>query len=151
MDDTIHIKVKELIENGLRNNMIVNNLKSAHRVDINATQIQNICDDTINEVLKFDQKNYKLSVDRLLSLFNKISDVSFVYMMHTITSRFVTFHKTKGECNAHKVKNQNDKDSYGSLTSEDTNCIETWRKQLKMKIRSLLHLLGVMMMKSIRC
>ena len=131
IDDTIRIKVKELIENGLRNNMIVNNLKSAHRVDINATQIQNIREDSINEVLNVDEKNYKSSVDRLLSLFNKMSDVSFVYMMHTITSGFVTFHKTKGECNAHKVNNQNDKDSYGSLTSEDTNCIETWRKKLK--------------------
>ena len=131
IDDTIRIKVKELIENGLRNNMIVNNLKSAHSVDINANQIQNIREDSINEVLNVDEKNYKSSVDRLLSLFNKMSDVSFVYMMHTITSGFVTFHKTKGECNPQKINNQNDKDSYGNLTNEDTNCIETWRKQLK--------------------
>ena len=61
--------------------MIVNNLKSAHRVDINATQIQNIRDDTIHELLQFAQKNYKSSVDRLLCLFNKMSDVSFVYMI----------------------------------------------------------------------
>ena len=60
-----------------------------------------------------------------------MTDVSFVYMMHTITSGFVTFHKTKGECNAQKVNNQDEKDSYGNLTSEDTNCIETWRKRLK--------------------
>ena len=116
--------------------MIVNNLKSAHRVDINATQIQNICDDTINEVLQFAQKNYKPSVEKLLCLFNKMSDVSFVYMMHTMRSGFVTFHKTKDECIAHTVNNQNEKDSYASLTSEDTNCIEPWRKRLKMKIRS---------------
>jgi hypothetical protein len=56
--------------------MIVSNLRSSHRVNINAKQIQNICDDTINEVLQFDQINHKSSVDRLLCLFNKMSDVS---------------------------------------------------------------------------
>ena len=104
LDSLTRDKVRELVDAGANNNVIANIVSIQSNIGINHRQIQHICEDSINNIFAEHEKHLKSSVDKLVALFGSMDDVSYVYMMHSIKSGFVTNHKTKSESDAVKAK-----------------------------------------------
>jgi hypothetical protein len=135
IDDHVRKKVADLFDTGASNNAIANIINMEYDIGINVCQIKNFKDDRINEIMNDFEKNQKSSVDKLLALFDTMTDVSYVYMMHSNTSGFVTYHKSRNECNTERIElskmSENDKKAFLSLSPEEKRGLETWRNKLK--------------------
>ena len=109
----------QLLEDGATNGVVINNIQSRYNVHLSYHQVHAYRNATINAIID-DQgkggKPQKSSVDRLLSMFKKMKNVSYVYVKHHVSSGFVTYHKSMSECTTLCT----------SLTSE----VVTWRKAL---------------------
>ena len=135
LDSVIKDKVRELVDAGANNNVIANFVSAQSNFGINPRQIQHIREESINNILVEHEKHPKSSVDKLLSLFGSMDDVSYVYMMHSMTSGFVTYHKTRSESDAIRTKvahmSDEDKKALSQMTNDEKKELEVWRQALK--------------------
>ena len=75
IDDHVRKKVADLFDTGASNNAIANIINMEYDIGINVQQIQNFKDDKIREIMSDYEKNQNSSVDKLLALFDTITDV----------------------------------------------------------------------------
>ena len=134
MDSTTRKHVQQLVDSGANNNVIANIVSAQSNIGINYRQIQHIRDDTINSIFEDREKNPKSSVDELIALFASMNDISYVYMIHSKTSGFVTYHKTKIETDIERSRiaklSDQDKKALAHMTPDEKKELEVWRNTL---------------------
>ena len=104
-------------------------IRVQHKVNVSYQTIYNIRTNEINQVLKACSKHpYGSSVDKLISLFKGMDNVSYVYIMHNVESGFVTYRKNKKRMPSH---------GDGELGNNNRNVyrpssVDNWRESLKL-------------------
>ena len=115
------------IRNGLSSSIIANQVFTLYHRTINEVDICHYRDRLSDRLLKeCSEEPFGTPVDKLIAEFQIKLDVSFCYVLHDISSGFVTYKKNKEDARpvCHGVKN----DEFISVYKDE---VETWRKKLK--------------------
>ena len=131
---TLTPKVKEsinvLINSGTPIPNILHIIKVQHGINLSYQTVYNMkikqIDHIISNIPTRDPSGS--CVDKLLSLFENISNVSFVYVLHQYNSGFVTYRKQRNESKSINIT------SNSAVSSENFcgNSARNWRQQLKL-------------------
>ena len=120
LDEQTKEQIYRLIESGGSNNTIVAAIKSQYGVTITSAQVKQFREDRVQAILSLTENEElpRSAAERLIALFNSMTNVSFVYVKHNQNSGFVTYTVSK-----------KDKTNLGKAINED---VQSWRKSLKL-------------------
>ena len=97
LDEQTKEQIYRLIESGGSNNTIVAAIKSEYGVTITSTQVKQFREDRVQAILSLTENEVlpRSAAERLIGLFNSMTNVSFVYVKHNQNSGFVTYTGSK--------------------------------------------------------
>ena len=127
LPSAINEAIESLIQVDGNISTVIAHIKQRFNVNVNYGTVYSIRSKFIDQLIHIcNDKPYGSSVDKLITLFKSMNNVSFVYVIHRYDSGFVTYRKNKS-------------DSYsGSYTEYNTNndnsfchiAIKNWRDEL---------------------
>ena len=103
-----------MIESGATNNVVTNFVQKKYKILLSTKLIHTLRTDRIEEMIQ--DCTVKSLIDRLMKMFEKVNDVSYVYIKHNVRNGFVTYHGSNYHRNTFDVETEND--------------AEEWRKNL---------------------
>ena len=88
--------IKSLVQVDGNINTVIAHIKQCHQIDVDYNTIYNIRQNVIDGLMhNCTETPYDSSVDKLISLFKSMNNVSFIYVIHRYDSRFVTYRRNK--------------------------------------------------------
>ena len=88
--------IKSLVQVDGNINTVIAHIKQCHQIDVDYNTMYNIRQNVIDGLMhNCSETPYGSSVDKLISLFKSMNNVSFIYVIHRYGSRFVTYRRNK--------------------------------------------------------
>ena len=110
-------------------NTVIEHIKQRYQINVDYNTIYNIRQNVIDGLmLNCTETPYGSSVDKLISLFKSMNNVSFVYVIHRYDSGFVTYRRNKS---SNTMNNSYENSSIDNHTFCHTS-IKNWRDELKL-------------------
>ena len=126
LSDHVRNSITSLIDTGSPISNIVLSIYANYKVNVSWQTIYNIRNKKISDLLdKCAVNPCGSSVDRLIEMFKRQTNVSFVYVMHRYNSGFVTYRKSKNNKSV-----QTDTSMQNKNLSKDS--VNDWRDSLKL-------------------